>query len=348
MIAQGPGYGKTEFARYIAEQSIKFGIFVDCAWLSFKREEFEFTLGKIRLLEASLEPSLQSMERRLMYRLSCRGRSELKSRLRSEPILIVVDNLESLPVEDRERAVNLVHDLIGGGKSRAIFTSRFDVTVPYVYKPPFGGLSSPATMNLLREEAARFYPRAQQLRSASEEELMEIWKLTNGMALALHMVVAQAQHYELDRVIKNLKEARASGPDEDFYTFLYYQAWREISKKARALLVYMGTATQAPQTSLQLLGISPAAGFTFDEVTLHEALAELSRWFLIERVKPIGVSYIAYDLHSLTRSFLLNPEIREKWEKKIKVEEMFREATRKHKEILEKGIGEASQDTPGY
>ena len=330
------GYGKTELARYIAEKLVEAHVFLDAAWVSLKQEEFHFTLGKVSPVPLAFEPSRATIVRRLMHRFACRSEGELQTRLGTEALLLVIDNLETLPMGEREAVVSDVHRVIGTGPSRAIFTSRFDVTVPYVYKPPVAGLSLAASDALLRDEA-HYFSGAAELRTAGPEAIRQIWELTAGAPLALHLVVGQSQRYELRQVLVNLREARAHGRCDDFYQFLHEQAWRELGIAAQTLLVFMSTATRAPQTSLQLLGVSASAEVTFDEQTLHEALGELTRWFLVERTEPGEMDRArAYGLHPLTRTFVLSQEMRGRWEAELHLTETsLREAaTRKHQEIL--------------
>lgn len=339
LLAAFGGYGKTELARYVAEKQSTVPAFVDVAWVSLKREEFQYTLGTVTVVPPTFELSLAGIVRVLTHRLSCQSEGKVRSRLAQEAILVVIDNLETLLPVDREAVISYVHGLIGNGPSRAMVTSRFDLTAPYLYKPPFPGLSLSASIDLLRDEA-RHLPRSLQLRNASRETLERIWTLTNGMPLALHMVVGQSQHYELEQVITTLEAARARGSDEAFYSFLCQQAWQELSPHAQALLVFMAVATRAPQTSLQLLGTSPRAGVHFDAATLPRALAELSLWFLVERVETPGYEReLAYDLHPLTRGFVLKPETRSQWEHTLHEEDLIATARRKHEEILRLGLG---------
>jgi tetratricopeptide (TPR) repeat protein len=286
-----------------------------------------------------------------MYRLMCQSLEEAKSRLQNEPVLIVIDNVEALPSDERVTLLSEIHQLLRDGPSRAIIASRFDLIAPYTYKTAFPGLTLQATIMLLREEAALRLPKSFELANASTDQLRKIWKMSRGMPLALHLVIGQSEHYELSRIIAALEEARAQAPVEAFYTFLFKQAWQEIGRAARGLLVYLGVATLAPQTSQKLMGVILSEGLTLDETTLAGALAELLRWYLVERL-DLGQSgrVVAYELHPLTRFFVSNPEIRAKWEPEFDEASFHDEAFRKHQEILENGAAkggtpETSQGT---
>ncbi len=338
LLAAFGGYGKTEFARYVAERLAAARVFVDVAWLSLKVEEFGFTLGAISPVPLPFEASRPALVRRLLHRLSCRTEGELRGRLDAEPLLIVVDNLDTLPAGDREAVVSDLHRLLGAGPSRALITSRFDLVPPYVHRPRFGGLSLPASQSLLQDEAHHL-PRPSALRAAPPEIVRQVWELTQGMPLALHMVVGQSQQYEVRQILANLEEARTRGSDDDFYRFLCLQAWRELSRPARALLVFLGAATRAPQTSDQLLGIAPSDDVRFDGRTLQRALGELLRWFLVERAEPPELDEPAYDVHPLTRAFVLSEELRARWETELDEARLQAAATAGHRKILERALG---------
>lgn len=337
LLAAFGGYGKTEFARYLSERLVATGDFRDAAWIGLKHEEFHATLGVISPIAPDFAPSRTEVLRRLMHRLSCRSEEELRARLGGEPLLVVLDNLETLPPAERETAVGDLHRLLGDGPSRAIVTSRFDLIPSYVHKPAFEGLSLAATGALLRDEA-HHQPRAVELRSISAAIVKRIWELTRGMPLALHMVVGQSQHYGLAQVIATLERARAEGSDEAFYHFLCRRAWDELGDPARALLVFIATATRAPQTSAQLLDVTLFPGLRFDAPTLGRTLAELSRWFLLEPHQqpewPEVAPDPAYDLHPVTRAFVLQGEIRERWQQTLDEARIRAAATRKHEELL--------------
>jgi transcriptional regulator with XRE-family HTH domain len=334
------GYGKTEVARNISLFLVKGKVFTEVIWLSLKQVELDFTTADIQPITSPLDPTLKSVIRRLVFQLTCRTEEEAKGRLLTQPILVVVDNLESMNPNEREAFLRTLSDFIGDGPSRAIITSRFDVIAPYLYKPPFPGLDYYAARSLLLEEALYHISKSAELANASPDQIRDIWKLTKGMPLALHLVIGQCDQYELHRVITNLEEAQAQGPDAAFYNFLFKQAWQELGKEARGLLVYLGTATQTSQTRLQLLGISPVEGSILDEEKLDQTLAELSRWYLVERVEPLKTRQrVSYDLHPLTRSFVRNSEIRKMWEVEFDEERMHQEATRKHQDIFRKGLG---------
>jgi DNA-binding HxlR family transcriptional regulator len=77
-----------------------------------------------------------------------------------------------------------------------------------------------------------------------------------------------------------------------------------------------------------------------DEEKLDQTLAELSRWYFVERVEPLKTHQrVSYDLHPLTRSFVRNSEIRKMWEVEFDEYKMYLEANRKHQDIFKKGLG---------
>ena len=331
------GYGKTEVARRVSEALLRDGAFEDAVWVGLKREEFSFTSSR-NVPPRQEQVSTHAVLDEVAERLSCASVEELSDRLRSEAILVVIDNLETMPPDSRESLVSALHNLLGRGPSRGVVTSRIDLNLPYVQRPLFPGLSFTASAQLLIDEA-NSRSRKSTFDFARPGLLESIWELTNGMPLALHMVVGQAERYSLDRVISNLEEARAPGPDEDFYRFLFQQAWNELGPAARGVLAYMGSATRSPQTLYQLEGIRPTAEIALIGEDLGCALAELLKWFLVERLDPWLVSgEVAYDLHPLTRAFILSEGLRAKWDKDFGEEHLMDQAAQKHEEIFTRSL----------
>lgn len=153
VISAFGGYGKTEFARLVASHTLTQGAFSDAVWITLKTSELQIGTGQINPLKPSTTPSLADVMTALLHRLSSRSEDELAARLAAEPILLVIDNLESLPVREREATLSFLQRLLGTGPSRSLVTTRFDVVASYVYKPPFGGLTKSASIALLQDEA---------------------------------------------------------------------------------------------------------------------------------------------------------------------------------------------------
>lgn len=345
LLAALGGFGKTELARYVAERMLDGKEFADAAWLDLRTREFDFTRRAVREVQSTLDPSsVAGLVRWLALRLGCHTTAELTARLRAQPILVVVDNLETFPEEDRELAVSRLHDLIGNGPSRAIITSRFDVAPPYIHRPRVGGLTPAATRELLDLEAGAT-PRLAALRRLSDDDVATIWKVTRGMPFALHLLIGQCQHFDPARVVESLRQTRGEDPsDESLFGFLYRQAWEELGPAARALLIYLATATRSGQAEEQLLGLSPA-GLPLEPPTLSAALVELLRWFLIERAESgEAAGGYSYTLHPLTRAFVLSRDFRPVWEKDYAEETVRLAAVQKHQEIFEATLGPASAE----
>ena len=344
LLAAFGGYGKTECARAIAEQLLREQRFGNLAWIDLNNDQGSFHPDSEPTMPLNNRQSLTTLARTILSRLAVASESELHRQLQAEATLIVVDGLESVEGIERRAVVDALHRWIGSGPSQALITSRVDVVAPYLDRPAFPGLDLPATEVLLRGEAARV-PQAAQFRDASASVIEHIWRLTLGMPLALHQVIGQCQHYELRQVIAHLEDARTHGSSDAFYAFLCQPAWQELSREARALLVYMSVATREPQTSRQLEGLSIAAGIAFDQASLGYALAELTTWFLVQRALPqIAEDEPTYTLHPTTRGFVRSAGMRERWTAELGIDEggLIDAATRKHEEIIDLTIG-----TPG-
>lgn len=339
LLAALGGYGKTELARYVAQRLLHWKEFVDVAWLDLRTHEFDFTHQTNRLAEAAVEASsVATIVRWFSLRLGCHTATELATRLRNQPILLVLDNLDTLRADQRESVVSRLHELLGEGRSRALVTSRYDIVPPYVYRPKIDGLSLAATRELL-DSARHSSPRPLALQRASDDDVAIIWRLTRGSPLAIQLVIGQSQHFDLPQIIHGLRRAQTeSRTDDGLYAYLYRQSWDELSPPARTLLIYLAAATRSNQSDDQLVGVSPA-GVHFDPRTLSSTMAELLRWFLIERTSFGGSdTTCTYALHPLTRAFVLSQRLRAVWERECDEVLVRGAATRKHQEIFERAL----------
>lgn len=341
LLAAFGGHGKTECARAVAERLLSEARFQRLLWIDLRNGQHPATGAAADALASVDRLSRAGLARTMLSRLACSSEDDLRRQLSAEATLIILDGLETIERNERGAAVDALHSWLGTGPSRALLTSRVDVVAPYIERPPFLGLDLPASEAMLRGEAA-LLPQAAQLRNAPAGIIERIWKLTLGMPLALHQVIAQCQHFELRQVVAHLEQAHAQGSDDAFYASLCRPAWDGLSPAAQALLVYLAVATRAPQTSAQLQGISPAAGITFDQATLHGALAELSTWFLVQRTLPEdGDAPPTYAIHPTTRAFVLGRAMRERWSVELgtDMDRLMEAATHKHAELVALAIG---------
>jgi len=99
--------------------------------------------------------------------------------------LIIFDNLETLPINERDRLYDFLSHLPQYNK--AIVTSRRYPSEPDVRIIPLGHLSLDDSMNLLREYKNNFH----RLQRVSEQQLTDLCKITNGNPALINWIAGQ-------------------------------------------------------------------------------------------------------------------------------------------------------------
>jgi hypothetical protein len=124
-----------------------------------------------------------------------------------------------------------------------------------------------------------------------------------GNPLALKLVVGQLGVLPLAQVLDNLKAAQ--GPRNDqFFTYIYWQAWNSLDEVARRALLAMPLLAQGG-TFDHLRVVSELA-----PADLMPALTELVKRSLVEVRGTLAEP--RYSIHRLTETFLLTEVI--KWQ----------------------------------
>ncbi len=171
---------------------------------------------------------------------------------------------------------------------------------------------APLELGRLGEEAGLAFLRAELSErgfgvsiEASDDELHRILEATGGMPLAMKLVVGQvvAGSLELGRLLSMLAavehgESRSEASVYSFYNFIYRATWEMMSDPAKRMLFLMTILPGAVGTPVD--AIRQISGLEPSEADL--AIAELSRFNLLERVGPL--SNPEYFLHPLTANFV--------------------------------------------
>jgi hypothetical protein len=223
-----------------------------------------------------------------------------KHLLMTRRVLIVLDNLETIP--DSDVFVDQVFQLLG--QSKLLITSRHQVRHERVFTLDLSGLYEPESVAFLREDGEErgitIIVRAQ------PAELLEIHHVTGGAPLAMKLVVGQASRWPLERVLANLKAAQFAGPNYDFYRFIFKQSWDMLATEAQQVLVSMSVfdlANGSTETALQRVS-------QLDADAVRQALDQLILFSLVD--VPGDAGERRYTLHSLTHYFILS-DIVKKW-----------------------------------
>jgi len=285
-----PGSGKTEVAVAVGHRVLERqeSGFTDVLWHTFRSKDF---LPRLPSEGVSFEVSLSVSEvvQRLSQQVGC-SLSDLNSRLKSSKYLIILDNLDTA-IHAGQLLTTLTSML---GQSKALLTSRWRLEAPYIEHLPFSGLDEPGTITFLREEAR--YRGVMELAEASNDTLARLSRITEGLPLALHLIVSYATHLDLDRLIANLQAV--GGPFEKLYQFLFGEIWKRLSASARNVLVYLGATAIAPVSIDEMVRVAFVSNSELDK-----ALLDLCDWHLIEAMEDTKARK-TYDLHTLTRNFV--------------------------------------------
>ena len=305
------GIGKTALAHEVVERVLSDGIFEGLVWESAKPDELEAgTLSVLNRPELTYESLLDAIARQLgLEALTQLPPRELEARLRTvlltKSYLIVVDNLET--VEAYRALATRVHDLISPGRrgrpTRALFTSRERlVDLPYIFDYYIRGLPKQDSRVFLRQEAKD--RNAVGLKNGAPKLFDEIFEITQGMPLAMKLVVSQ---YLLGIAIDTELERLKGAKEEELYRFLYSRLWFRLSVPAQKVLV----AIAAFAASVACFMLQPVSKTRNDEFTA--ALVELTRMSLVEPSDHPMESQRRYSIHQMTRWFINSP-LRTLWE----------------------------------
>lgn len=134
------------------------------------------------------------------------------------------------------------------------------------------------------------------LAQAGESDIQAIYDLTGGNPLALKLVASLVAVLPLAQILVDLKRSR-SGPIEDMYRHIYWEAWRTLSQGGQDLLQAMPLVAESGALPDQMQAIS-----SLDEAGFWLAVAELSARSLLE----VRGTYQErrYGIHRLTETFL--------------------------------------------
>jgi len=220
----------------------------------------------------------------------------LKLIFQEQRFLIYLDNLETVP-QSRAFAV-LLHDLIAGSGSRVLLTSRESLAdFAFVREYRIEGLPEAAALQLLREEASE--RGAETLLKATPDLLHQLYATTEGMPLAIKLIVSQ---YLLGIALDDeLLRLRATAPEQEFFRFIYATLWNKLTPDARHFLIGLAAF---PTWTLRAI-LQPV--IAQEDVAFVEAVAELSRMSLLNVQHHPQLAHQLYDLHSMTRWFVNGP-----------------------------------------
>jgi len=300
------GIGKTALAREAVERAWDEKLFHYIVWTSSKTERFVgegiITTGvSAYSLDALLSDVGRQCERVDITQMPLdQKRAAVKYLLVKKRVLVVMDNLETVP--ESEKLLADVFQILGQGK--VLITSRHHVRHDRVLTLDLGGFPEDEGVTFLREESkAR---GIEVIAQADRPSLVEIHQVTGGAPLAMKLVVGQMYRQPMDVVVDALKEASFTGQDYPFYRFIYQHSWDMLDMNARMALVDMSV-------------FPPITGGAVDDVqsisqveasVFWPAMDQLVTLSLVDKIGAARRERFA--LHPLTQYFIKS-DITKEW-----------------------------------
>jgi hypothetical protein len=282
--------------------------FADICWVSARQERFTLwdglqaspqgapALTVAALLDAVIE-QLGFLD--LSGQAPAQKQERLRTRLKAQPYLVVVDNLET--AADYRALVPDLQSLVN--PSRFLLTSRHSMhDYPGIHNLSLDELSAADTLTLLRHEAGQ--RGLAEVAASPDNRLMRVHEVTGGNPLAIKLLVGQMHTLSLPRVVDDLRQARGRRVDE-LYHFIYWRSWQLLSEDARRVLAIMPLVAESGGGLAQIGALSE-----LHEESLAAALTQLVTLCLVNVQGTVEAR--RYGIHRLTESFLLNEVL--KWQ----------------------------------
>ncbi len=302
------GIGKTSLADACVRALSVRPTFTDLAWVSARQEHFvlwgglqENREGTPALTTEGLVDAIidQFDFHDLTHYPSAQKRIGLCKRLKAQPYLVVVDNLETAAdyqalVPDLQAFVN---------PTRFLLTSRHSLhNFPGVHNLSLDELSASDSLALLRHEARQ--RGLAEVATAPDEALSRVHEVAGGNPLALKLLLGQMHTLSLSRVVGDLRQARGRQVEE-LYRFIYWRSWHMLSNEARQVLTIMPLVAESGGGLDQI-----AALCELDEQDMMAGLGQLVDLCLVNVQGTLEAR--RYNIHRLTESFLLEEVL--KWQ----------------------------------
>lgn len=305
------GVGKTSLIREVTENT---KLFDPIIW-QFAKEEFiaEDNTYRKELLESATFENLCKHIAEVFGELN--EYKTLKSEhqktglieklLRENKTLVIIDNLETYKENDNV-FVEKLKSLIEGTPSKAVLTSRFMVESirSYLLK----GLSPEETKELFIHELTA----ENEAFTLSDEILQQIHKNTGGLPLAIKLIAARVKKSyssALDDILGRLSNIDFNNPKEvyeQFYKFIYWKIWKDLSKDAKKLLIILATYASEEQIKykdLRSIFFDNKENLSNSENDkFFRALTETKKYALLESKKSNDEDW--FFIHPLTKTFV--------------------------------------------
>lgn len=282
------GIGKTTVADVVARRALASGMFSRLAWESFRNEDIGLRQGSgLEALVASIAAQLDLLTLAILPHSS--RLATLQDELNRGDYLLVVDNLETM--EDVAIVKPLLEMVSVPTRSRLLLTTRCSLPpCKFVWSTKLNELREMDALAFLRGEGeARGIEEAL---NRQDDDLREIYDLVGGNPLALNLVLGLMKYLPIDQVLDRLTKDKAGEVDE-FYQFVYRNAWELITEDEKSILASMVDL--------------PLAGSTIERIEYLSGLSITRLYDALQRLQQMSLvswSNRLYSMHRLTRSFV--------------------------------------------
>ncbi|MGB3510010.1 MAG: NB-ARC domain-containing protein, partial [Microcoleaceae cyanobacterium] len=218
----------------------------------------------------------------------------LQKKLKSEPYLIVIDNLETLPEYEWLLArFNPFDPMCNIRPSKVILTSRKDLIANNcaVREIKLRGIDKSATFEMIRYQGQEL----NMIQQALDEELEPIYEKTQGNPLMILLVInlLKIYHEPLDKIFEIFEQ------NQDFQNFLYEESVCSLSDNA--MLVLNSAINFSPNSLISHSDLKKSSDLNDDEFS--QAIQECSGLNLLDSSRSL-TSESRYSIHSLLYEFL--------------------------------------------
>jgi hypothetical protein len=299
------GIGKTRIAREVYLECKKQNLF-RVGWLDPSKIFIKNTGSEYYpAFETALDHIAQILDRSDLKRLEGeKKKNEIASLLRSNPVLLIFDNMETLYDEQDKTAKDLI-SLFSESKSKLIFTSRtkFKEQDYSIWLKKLEGLDKDNGITLIREISK--VKKFEQITNASDEILAKITHKLGGLPLALNLAVSQLVSTDLDSALEGFQDVSfLSGADDnysEFYKFIFLNSWKLIDSNCKKILYVLAERPEGANEKAKYIRFQA----DLSEQDLRKAIQENWKYAFIEIQQPLEVlGSKLYSLHPLTRSFV--------------------------------------------
>lgn len=282
------GIGKTALADAVTREVLNQFVFEDVTWLRAPfTEKGRHRTSKNHLdmvhhlAEAMLPPDTPPQDKPIL----------LRQLLKSQPYLIVVDNLQT--ETEFRKVVKQLRNLLN--PSKLLITSRYrtdQASDTMIFN--LSELSVEDSRELLAHHAKQI-GLGDQYREISKH-MQSIYNVIGGNPMALKLLIGLLVTLPLSVVLEDFTLAKLDDI-ERMYRFIYWKAWHALDEPAQQLLMCMVEASDYGVTFESIQAISGLS-----KKTLAAALQALYNRSLVE---PRGtIEERRYGIHRLTLSFI--------------------------------------------